>query len=270
MQVLGISSDEPDKFVRAQLAYWDRMTQLDDSLPVWSWEKNPEPNGALTVIPFLHHQKKMEKWEQEVYETLSQLQRSNSILKAVIDSASFRGMNDKLRIVAKRSKGRYLDPRAQLWLLGATLEGLGTFMTHKVHSKMLREPTAEDWQRARQALQALIEVRDIGIDIAMSWPSLPWYTIPTDWPERLSKKLSERQAFGRPYNDASHPERKACKTFVKRMFINFDGQVSPAIVLEFSALIDFKSNRLPDHVRKWVAELNFRKNEGAEPPPSLR
>lgn len=258
MQLLGISSDEPDKFIRAQEAYWEKMTQLDDSLPVWSGENTQEPNGALTVITFLHHQKKMEEWEQEVHKTLSHLQHSNSILKSVIDSASFRGMIDKLRIVAKRSKGRYLDPRAQLWLLGATLEGLGTFMTHKAHGKTLREPTAEDWQRAIKALQVLIEVRDLGVDIAPSWPSTPWFMIPTDWPERLSEKLLERKPLARGYKDAIHPERKACKTFVKCMFINFNGQVSAIIVQGFCSLIGWESNRLPNHVRKWVKELECR------------
>lgn len=258
----GILSRDFDELVPAQFALWEALKKLDTALPVWAASSGLGSSTGLAGLLYVRHQlayeKQMEIWQRDTKAALPTLRRRNPTVELIVDSAPFRGMTTKLAVQAKRRGGRYTDGRALLWLLDATLHGLVSRMAYRVHGVTRREPTSEDWSRARQALKVLSEVRDLGIDLAPSWPNMPWLVVPADWPERLSAQLKERQLVVRPYADAHFPERKACEMFVRIMYAHFGGEVAPTLVQEFGDMIGWFSGRLPDRVRRWVAELNRR------------
>lgn len=259
MAATGILALDFGELVPARVELWNVLKGLDTALPVWGGPTGNEQDGGLPGLllakELLTYRQQAEHWKRQAHAALPVLRSRNTTVDLVADSPSFRGMTRKLALQAKRRGGRYADGRALLWLMDSTLHGLVAHTAYKVHGAAPREPTADDWDRARQALKVLGEARGLGIDISPSWPSLPWLVVPADWPERLATQLKKRQSLSRPYMDANFPERKACEMFVSMMFANFGGEVSPVLVQEFGDMIGWVSGRLPERVRRWVAEL---------------
>jgi hypothetical protein len=243
-----------DERYQARTALADEIKRLDSAHPVLP---NYETlSGGLAAVTYLQHEDKVKKWARDAQAALSFLCSRNSTVAAVANNPLFdNGMRTKLASVAKKRGGRYTDARASLWLLDATLEGLDAYSNYRVRGFTPREPAADDWARAMEALRVLCEVRDLGVDIAPSWTFTPWFFIPGDWPERLSAQLEERKKLSRPYKDANYLERRACERFVRSIFFHFDGDVSPILVKQFASMIGWESDRLPACVRRWVTKL---------------
>lgn len=237
--------------------------------------KNPSPpnslkSNGLTGLPALKQHEEYKKacmdyfiehttWVELIETTKDAITNKSSIVSKAIGHTHVIQLMEAINKQKKTRGGAFGEDLASLKFLETVIASLCYLEKIKETPKSVKQPTRKTWNKAIDAVNALIQTSHQGVPIELA-------SIQADIADLNIHKIKKLKTAlmgiankaPKPHSDSHAIYRAACKYFVQCLYVTFDRKVPPSLVKKFCGIIGYNPEKvIRRYIKIWTQELDY-------------